>query len=438
MNLTAHVGFLTGAAALAMSGVAGAGAEAANDQDQRIAELEAKVAELQALSGENDFSERRAEEVRGLINDVLADADTRASLLQQSGRAGYREGEGFVIGNDQNRLAIGALTQIRWQYNNNDGDNVSDEHRAGFENPNTRIRLQGRLAGDWGYFVQGNFARTTGGGFGLLDAYATYSYDENMTVKVGQFKAPLLREQLLSAGTQLAASRSLIHQTFTAGRTQGIALNYRDGMLNVTGSFNDGLGGANTSALAADTDWAMTGRVEAKLQGTWGQFEDFTSWDEDEMGVLVGGAAHYQDSERGIPGTTKMKTFVGTVDAQVEFGNANLFGAFVYRSMDPDVGSSVDQWGALVQGGIFFVPNEWEVFGRLEYGDDDSSFDDMIVGTLGVNRYFHRHNAKWTTDLGWNFNEDLSPTWANGAAGYRGNTSGDREVVLRSQVQLMF
>ena len=439
MNLTTHVGFLTGAAALTMCGVAGAGTEAENLQE-RIDKLESQLAELTAGT-DSDLAERRSEEVRGLINDVLADADSRASLLQQDGRAGYREGEGFVIGDDRNRLAIGALTQVRWQYNNNDGDNVADEHRAGFENPNTRVRLQGRIGGDWGFYIQGNHS-TVGGGYGLLDAYATYSMDENLTLQVGQFKAPILRETIVDAGNQLGVHRSLLHDAFTGGRTQGIAINYQDEMLNVTGSFNDGANRANTPAYfpgVGGTEWAFTGRVEGLLQGTWGQFEDFSSWDGEEMGILIGGAAHYEADEYGSAAYgEKAKRFVGTIDAQANFGNASLFGAFVYRNINPDESPSMDQWGLMAQGGMFFVPNEWEVFGRFEWGDDDSNFEDLVVGTLGVNRYFHRHNAKWSTDIGWNFNRDVSPTWSSLGSGWRPNTTSDRQFVLRSQVQLMF
>ena len=48
------------------------------------------------LKGDNWMTEERAEEVRSLVRDVLADADTRASLLQSGMTAGYDDG--FMIG----------------------------------------------------------------------------------------------------------------------------------------------------------------------------------------------------------------------------------------------------------------------------------------------------------------------------------------------------
>ena len=56
----------------------------------RIAELEAKMAQF--TNGDTWLTEQRADEIRGLVQDVLADADTRASLLQSGTSAGYDDG----------------------------------------------------------------------------------------------------------------------------------------------------------------------------------------------------------------------------------------------------------------------------------------------------------------------------------------------------------
>ena len=58
-----------------------------------MAELKDTVAELKAASDDDWLTERRAQEIRGLVEDVLADADTRASLLQDGMTAGLGSGQ---------------------------------------------------------------------------------------------------------------------------------------------------------------------------------------------------------------------------------------------------------------------------------------------------------------------------------------------------------
>lgn len=432
MNLTKRVGFLTGAAAITLAGVSMAAAAEADKTDREyLAALEARIAELEGQQSGNWLNERRAIEMRSVVQDVLADADTRANLLQGAG-AGYSNG--FYIGDANNRLNIGGLVQARYIYSDNKG--AASEELRGFDNPNTRLDLSGHLnGGDWKYRVQGGFMNGSGGSFNLLDAYLTWDYDNAWSMTIGQFKAPLMRETLVDVRYQLAASRSLIESTFGGGRTQGIMATYDADNMRFHGSFNDGAGAANSTWTMTPADYAFTGRFEFLSQGTWGQFSDFTSWDGEEMGMLFGGAAHYQRAN-----ATGDKTLVLTADAQMEFGAANAFGALVWSNVDYAAGGSDDMIGILLQGGMFFVPDEWEVFGRIEWADDDSALENLTVFTAGVNRYFAKHNAKWTTDLGWNLNRDVSATFINDTAGngWRANGGSDRQIVLRSQFQLLF
>jgi hypothetical protein len=59
-----------------------------------VAELRSTVQEFQA--GDDWLTQQRADEIRGLVRDVLADADTRASLLQDGMTAGWDKG--FFLG----------------------------------------------------------------------------------------------------------------------------------------------------------------------------------------------------------------------------------------------------------------------------------------------------------------------------------------------------
>src|SRR5262245_21772649 len=43
--------------------------------------MKGEIDELRSQTGDNWLTEKRADEIRGLVQDVLADADSRASLL---------------------------------------------------------------------------------------------------------------------------------------------------------------------------------------------------------------------------------------------------------------------------------------------------------------------------------------------------------------------
>jgi hypothetical protein len=83
-------------------------------QQAQIAAQEAKIADLQARSDQRWLNEERTEEVKGLIRDALADADTRASLAADGATAG-NDGRFFIkTADDSFRLNIGGLFAFRY------------------------------------------------------------------------------------------------------------------------------------------------------------------------------------------------------------------------------------------------------------------------------------------------------------------------------------
>ena len=82
-----------------------------------VLDLKGEVDSLRAEQNTDWLTEQRAEQVRGLVADVLADADTRSSLQGSGTLAGYDKG--FFIGSaDGNwKLKINYQLQVRWAYN---------------------------------------------------------------------------------------------------------------------------------------------------------------------------------------------------------------------------------------------------------------------------------------------------------------------------------
>jgi hypothetical protein len=92
----------------------------------------------------------------------------------------------------------------------------------------------------------------------------------------------------------------------------------------------------------------------------------------------------------------------------------------------------------VIQGGVF-VADQWEVFARYEWSDFDSAgVSDLSVVTVGVIRFFNGNNLKWTTDVGVGLNP-VASEFAATALGWRADAPGeDGQVVVRSQLQLLF
>ena len=76
MSLTKTVGFVA-VTTLAIGGAA-FGTEQNNDTLAQIAELKAQIASLKGAENGQWLTEQRASEIRGIVTDVLADAETRS------------------------------------------------------------------------------------------------------------------------------------------------------------------------------------------------------------------------------------------------------------------------------------------------------------------------------------------------------------------------
>ena len=61
----------------------------------------------------------------------------------------------------------------------------------------------------------------------------------------------------------------------------------------------------------------------------------------------------------------------------------------------------------------------------------------MQIATIGVNHYADGQDLKFTADIGFSFGE-VSATMANSQAGWAEDARRRNQMVLRTQLQLMF
>lgn len=413
---------------------------------RQVDELRQRIEVLGVDTERHWLAQRREAEVRGLVHDVLADADSRANLLADGLAAGH-DGAFFIASPDGAfRLNFASLSQFRHVYNHQRSPPPGgDQHRSGFEVRRMQLIFSGHVIDpSWMYRVHGDFGRD--GTFSSLDLFIEKRLDNDMRIRAGQFRPRLLLEQVTSSGRLLAAERSLINSRFGQGWTQGVQLagpigesarftfTYHDGIPSTTGTMGSGRA---TPFNARTTEYAMIGSVELLLAGDWNQFRDFTSWAGDPVGLMLGAALAWQRDEHGTTeDVTQMLRW--TVDASAKFGGANAMLVFVGNHEDTRGGGNVDQYGLLVQGGVHIVPDTWELFAQYQWGSASGMAKDLSVLTAGVIRYVARNRLKITADVGYGFNE-VAPFWAATSAGWRADAPGeDGQVVVRSQVQFLF
>ena len=432
-----------------------------------VAELKDTVDEIKAATDDNWLTARRALEIRGLVEDVLADADNRASLLQDGITAGWDKK--FYLGSADGswRLNIGGQFQVRWALNSASGQGAAMPDAIpgtlyGFEVRRTKLKLDGHVVDpSWQYLVQ--FAvdhDTTGDGvLEVEDALVGKAFDNGILVWVGQFKIEFNREELTSSTRQLAVDRSVINEFFNLDRSQGIRVQYTGDRFRLAGVYTDGAsnrwGGFDLSAGPPAN--AFTGRVDWLARGDWEQFKDFQGWKGGTFGVMIGAAIHYQNSKYGALNPMAMDPFSSprterltwTIDGQLEGDGWNLFAYLLGNHLSDNAAGSAtaDQLAFVVQGG-YMLTDKWDVYLRYEWGDlDDNTspsaiasaagLTDISIITVGTNYYVYKHAAKWTTDIGLGL--DPVPTNLGTGVDWRPDVvPNDGQIVFRTQFQLLF
>jgi len=235
---------------------------------------------------------------------------------------------------------------------------------------------------------------------------------------------------------QLAADYSPVDYNFSAGYQQGIMASYSADMFKAMFSIGNGLGQTNGSWSNEDTNSGklnFAARVEAKLAGSWGQFNKETSFRGEEFGLLLG--AGWIDSDGragGNYGELDSHNNALTFDATAFWGGANLSAAYIYASDNDNAGSH--SYGVTVQGGLF-VTDKVEVWGAWNYIDGKGGAEDGNWAQAGATVYFAKNGCKWTTQLNIPLNDDTNEDYLYGGAW---GLSVNDETSFLTQLQFMF
>jgi len=470
--------------------------------ERRNRDLAGEVAVMKADRGEEWLTQERTDQIRQIVEDVLADSGTRGSLRQDGMTAGWNDGFFLASPDGRFKLEIHGLLQTRFIYNNirtgQTDATVSDrkQDRYQFDLPNTELWFKGHVFGpSVQYMLKTRFTNDSSAVLGdqgptrlesgsgtlrLLDAWIRFQLTDNWSIRAGQYRAPYNREFLLPEQSQLAVDRSIVSYHQSLGYTQGVELQFLTDDIRWQLSFDDGgtdnLSGPvlatigsepqNSPWFIQESDLSITTRAEWKPFGAWQDFGSFTSPVGQAQGWLLGAAFHYQQTQIPLLNFPVPDAFGGyndwyawTVDTQYNFGGASIFASGYYNYLEapaafnrtgfgPPQGINlgyVNIWGVVVQGGFYIAP-KWEIFGRYELSNWRATNQDALPVAF---RSPDMLNVA-TVGVNWYINgEDVKWTID---VGYSFNAidpqtsdlpagwrpSSPDQVVVRTRLQLMF
>ena len=424
-----------------------------------------KVDRLEKMVGEDEWlTETRAAEIRGIVQDTLADSAARASLQASGQTAGWDKGF-FLASPDGNfRLNIKGQLQVRWAFNYRDRPSgapqptadLNQEETWGFELRRARIAFTGYLVDpSWEYEFQPAFRRGggTAGGGSLDNAWVrktVEAFGGKASLRAGQFKGPYNKEETVSSARQLAVERTIVGETFTTKWVQGIEFLQAWDRAKIYGFYGDrsralasiptdGLDPAlgfpdsiNTGSFSIpQTDYSFIARAEWLVSGSWKQVDDQTSPASEEFGLLFG-VAGMAEAYRGLPVSETIgndeyfnpaSLWGATADVTVAAGGVTVLAAGYFRQVQlasevatrgGGTNDELLQWGFTIQGS-FYLTDHLEPYARWEVGSTDTDqyrtaasalgvdADSANVITIGTNWYpegSKNRNIKLTGDVG--------------------------------------
>ncbi|MEM8710373.1 MAG: porin, partial [Planctomycetota bacterium] len=280
--------------------------------------------------------------------------------------------------------------RIRAFYNNN-----SDVDLGGFTVNNARLYAYGTTTEDIGYRLEVDF-----GGQGLLDAFLDIPVGGEISLRVGQFRAHVLREALIDSGNLFFADRS-VHASLFAGRGQGVALQGNFDAFDWAVSVQNGADGVTDDlffAVRAELD--ILGEGTDLIEGAYGASEEM----EASAGIAYFNDDAVDDSD-GIAFEASMATsqfsaqavVLSTGDA-VSFANADgneLYagGNFVAGLIAGNV--NIADATPFAIGGTFMLTEASSDYGSWELGARFQDLDDPLstrIIDVGANYYAAGHD----------------------------------------------
>jgi len=320
------------------------------------------------------------------------------------GKLSYNQGTQFEFG-DEFSMKLNVEWKQRYSFIDTDGgDDVSE-----FQVIEGRPVLSGDLLNkQFSYKLSYEFGGYTGA---LQDAWAQWNADDAAHVRIGQYKQPFSRQDLVSETSFQLINRSIVSDVFAPHRHQGAMLhgNLDENATYALSMYNGTSDGEGQNAAGVDNKMAFAGQVTTSF-GEYGSREvEGDIYDTANLAGTIGASVGYGEGKTltvdpmfGDFSDSNFKNTIANVDLGLRYAGLSLQSEYYYNSFDPEASSSsVDTHGFYIQSGYFFVPKTWEIAGRfgLINPDKTAGFDDIYEYSGVVNYYINGHALKVQTGV---------------------------------------
>ncbi|GEM_PF-1113096 len=264
MTLVSHWSKRAAVAASLLTLIGGTSAWAAGpaegnaDLTNELQALRTRIQQLEAKENENWLTEERANQIKSIVQEVIADSKTRGTFADGPD-IGYKDGFYIQTADKNFKLVIGGFVQFRYtyayQHASATGANATtpfasigtnnQQNANGFDIRRARVNFSGnafspdiffKLEGDFygasngsnltGASANGAAVQTTSasGNFSVTDAYIGYVWSDQIKVRAGAFKAPFTKAELMSDTKLAFMERPEENTPFDAQRSIGLSL----------------------------------------------------------------------------------------------------------------------------------------------------------------------------------------------------------------------
>jgi hypothetical protein len=314
---------------------------------ERLNQQAARIGELEQKQSGTWLNAAREDEIRKIVQDVLANSKTQTTTGE--GSFGYKNGFFIQTADQKFKLSIGGFLQARYTFASNEARNPSSyasTPRAGdvngFDFRRARLYFTGNVfSPDLTYCISYDFAgdaadknplagvttNSSGNVTGtsqtaiptdknyaqLVDVYIAYRFNDLFNVRVGTFLSPFTRVEYLVAGGQFP-DIPVVAAPFDPVRSMGLSLygqpikdrfayelNINNGQgANVLGRAAEVSTSTTTASNGGTTDNRMAAYLRLQYAGA-GKLSDFADEpdlrkDNRDLAWLIEGAAGYESA----------------------------------------------------------------------------------------------------------------------------------------------
>ncbi len=372
--------------------------------------MRADLAAIRAQQRDGWMDAARAEQVRAIVRDALADSATRASFLAAEWTVGY-DGGSFVRSADgATSIKVGVMNQVRFVCNSAGGTPVpgyDTETRWGMENRRVNITVSGNVVDPSvsymclvAYQSQADRFVAEPGIVRPMYSWIAKDFGHGWTGTVGLQNVPWDLESTFFGSSRLTSGDySVFNYRFGAGKQPGATIRWQGASLRTVAGVFSQLNSLATGWNARENlSFAVASRTELKIGADWKQLEWMSGSPADAPGLVAGlglcmsnGRAQNPQSAPPLGEATPSAQGV-TVDLRAVLGGTNLIGQFAYMR-DPVGGRELGWFPGMNLQASTFLSGTLEAFAAGAWMDDVPV---EWIAEAGVNLYLRGRAAKLT------------------------------------------